>query len=526
MTSLSANAQEPVDAEVSVSPHPWEEVQDNINIAFGRVVNFIAPVLFFEVGMGAAQKTVGDKQIDQPRAIPLIILILVTGGVFFTFFLGWVNIRLLKHAVSVVRGKFDNPDDEGEISHFRALTSALSATVGLGNIAGVAVAISLGGAGAVFWMWLTAVFGMSLKFTSCTMAQLYRRIKPDGSVLGGPMVYLDDGIREQAPGLAPLGRLLAIVFSFFCIMGAIGGGNLFQANQTYKIIEEQYIQATGSTDSPAMLAWIVGIVLAGLAGIVIIGGIKRIGEVTSRMVPLMCGFYCLVCLVLIFSNFTAVPKLIWGIFTEAFNAKAVYGGFLGVLIQGMKRAAFSNEAGLGSAAIAHAAAKTKEPVREGIVAMLGPFIDTIIVCTMTALAILITQSHTQDGLGGVELTRHAFSQMPGFLGNISPWFLCLAVFIFAFSTIISWCYYGERSAEYLLGESGILPFRVFYCIIIILGPLVSLSSVVDFADMMMLSMVFPNIIGLLILSPLIRSHVRGYIGRLKSGDIKPVGPPG
>jgi len=447
------------------------------------------------------------------RSIPVIVCVLFLGGFFFTVRYGFINLRLFRHSIDVIRGKFDKPDHEGEVSHFRALTSALSATVGLGNISGVAVAISLGGSGAVFWMWFTAVFGMSLKFSSCTLAQLYRRIGDDGRVLGGPMVYLEEGLKEK--GFAIPGKVLAVLFSVLTILAALGGGNMFQSNQTYSLFQSQVL---GTQDAPGWAPWVFGLLLAIPVGIVIIGGIKRIGEVTARMVPTMCVFYCGVCATIILLNVTEVPGLFASIFSQAFSSDALLGGFIGVLVQGMRRAAFSNEAGMGSAAIAHAAAKTDEPVREGVVAMIGPFIDTIVVCTMTALAILITGAHMQEGLEGIEITAAAFGQ----LGSVVPYILFIAVFVFAFSSVISWGYYGERATEYLFGKAGILPYRAVYVAVVVLGPVLSLQSVLDFSDAVMLSMAFPNIVGMLFLSGKVKALADDYVARLRSGEMKPV----
>jgi AGCS family alanine or glycine:cation symporter len=444
--------------------------------------------------------------------IPLIICVLVLGGVFFTFRYGFINIRLFGHAISVVRGHYDDPRDQGEISHFQALSSALAATVGLGNIAGVAVAITAGGPGAVFWMWVTAIFGMSMKFSSCTLAQVYRTFKPDGHVLGGPMVYLKDGIKDRVPALAWFGALLSPIFAVLTVFAAFGGGNMFQTNQTYNAINEIF-----NLQEHPIVKPVVGLVMAVLVGVVIIGGIRRIGEVTSKLVPAMCVGYIAVCLVIVFVNYQAVPAMFVDIVTQAFTGPALFGGFLGVLIQGMKRAAFSNEAGLGSAAIAHAAAKTDEPIREGLVAMLGPFIDTIIVCTMTAIAILASGVHLQaEGMAGVSITAKAFADVNTYF----PYFLAVAVFIFAYSTLLGWSYYGERAIEYLFGEKGIGPYRTTYVLVAILGPLVSLNNVVAFADMMLLSMAFPNIIGMIFLSGKVNEMKRDYLKRLKSGEMK------
>jgi len=516
-------AAQAVDVEEPTFGDQWSEIwanaesssakkwQDGVNLVFGTVVgNYLLPVLFYAVPVGWGVE------------FPVVLLVLIFGGLFFTFRFGFVNLRMFGHAIDVLRGRFDRPEDEGEVTHFQALTSALSATVGLGNIAGVAAAIAMGGPGAIFWMWMVAFFGMSLKFTSCSLAQYYRRVKPDGSVLGGPMVYLEEGIKDNFPALAPLGKIFGVSFAIFTIMAAFGGGNMFQGNQTFSIMKDQF-------GVPGDKAWLVGVIMAALVAIVIIGGIRRIGEVTSKLVPAMCAFYCLVCLIIIFANFSQVGTMLSSIVSDAFTHKAGWGGLLGVVIlNGAKRAAFSNEAGLGSAAIAHAAAKTDEPIREGIVAMIGPFIDTIAVCTMTALTILITKSNLDPATGlpfvgevsnekGVVLTAAAFST----LGSWAPKLLCVAVVVFAYSTMISWSYYGERAAEYLFGEQGIKPYRCVFVFFVIVGPMVSLSSVIAFSDMMLFSMGFPNILGMILLSGVVSKHGRDYIGRLRSGEMKP-----
>ncbi|MEX1099081.1 MAG: amino acid carrier protein, partial [Bacteriovoracaceae bacterium] len=359
-----------------------------LNEMFGAIVELVGSVLFYELPF---------------IKFPFILAVMVMGGLFFTFRFGFINVRLFKHAIDVVRGRYDDPEHPGEITHFQALTSALSATVGLGNIAGVAVAIQLGGPGAVFWMWMVAFFGMSMKLSSCTFGQLYRDISDDGKVLGGPMVYLTKAFKEQL-NLPKIGLVLGSFAAVATILGSFGGGNLFQANQTYELVANQFPFFDGKP-------FLVGGILSALVGIVILGGIKRIANVTAKLVPAMCLFYIACCLAIIFSNVGQVPSLFYDIIRQAFQPDAIYaGGFIGVLIQGVRRGAFSNEAGVGSAAIAHAAAKTDNPVREGVVAMIGPFIDTIVVCSMTALAILITEAHMVpelDGLGA-QVTAHAF----------------------------------------------------------------------------------------------------------------------
>ena len=518
-----ASAVETTESQEPTFGDQWSAVWDNsdlatankwqsaVNLLFGTAVGYLLAVLFYAVPVGFGVK------------FPVVLLVLIFGGFFFTLRFGFINVRMFRHSIEVIRGKFDRPEDEGEVSHFQALTSALSATVGLGNIAGVAAAIAMGGPGSIFWMWMIAFFGMSLKFTSCSLAQYYRRIKPDGSVLGGPMVYLEEGIKDRYPSLAPLGKVFGVAFAIFTVFAAFGGGNMFQSNQTFKIMSDQF----GIADDKA---WLVGLIMAALVGLVIIGGIRRIGEVTSKLVPAMCAFYCLVCLSIIFTNFSEVGTMLSSIVTDAFTHKAGAGGLLRIVIlNGARRAAFSNEAGLGSAAIAHAAAKTDEPIREGIVAMIGPFIDTILVCTMTALTILITKSNLDPATGlpfvgdvsnekGVELTAAAFAT----LGDWVPKLLCIAVVIFAYSTMVSWSYYGERAIEYLFGERGIKPYRCVYVLFVTIGPMVSLSSVIDFSDMMLFSMAFPNILGMILLSGVVGKHARDYINRLKSGEMKPV----
>ncbi|PCJ52036.1 MAG: hypothetical protein COA79_24990 [Planctomycetota bacterium] len=455
-----------------------------------------------------------DKKILLSRAdgVPLLILVLALGGVIFTLLYGFIGFKGVKHSIDVLRGKYDNPDDEGEISHFQALTSALSATVGLGNIGGVAIAVAVGGPGAIFWMWLTALFGMTSKFSSCMFAQVYREVDPKtGAVKGGPMYYLSKGIADLYPSIAWLGKVLAVIFAVFCIFGSLGGGNMYQGNQTYAILSSTF-QLEGDK-----WKWIIGFILAFGVGLVIIGGIKKIGNFTSKVVPFMCIFYVGTCGFIILSHFGDIPGVFVSIFEGAFNFKsALFGGFIGIFIQGVKRAAFSNEAGLGSAAIAHAAAKTDEPVREGMVAMIGPFIDTIIICTMTALTILITKAHLSDAGAGVLMTNAAFAT----LGSVFPYLLAIAVFFFAFSSVISWCYYGEKSTEYLFGTGSIRYFRIFFVCCVVLGPVFNLGAVIDFSDAMLLSMAFPNILGGLLLYKKGRVLLKDYWDRYKSGEMK------
>lgn len=470
-------------------------MQEAVNEVFGSINSAYAPILFWPVPI---------------IKLPLILFIMVTGGLFFTIRFGFLNVKMFKHAIDIVKGDYDHPDHEGDITHFQALTSSLSATIGLGNIAGVAVAIGAGGPGAIFWLWIVAFFGMSMKFASCTFAQLYRTKDSKGGMLGGPMVYLSEGLSEE--GFPKVGKIVGGFFAFMTILASFGGGNLFQANQTFEIIKSQF---------PSANPWIVGLVLALLAGIVLLGGIKRIAKVTSKLIPLMCVFYITTCIIIVGSNIGEVPAMLGSIFSQALTGNAAFGGFLGIMIQGVKRGSFSNEAGLGSAAIAHSAAKTDEPVREGFVAMIGPFIDTHLVCTMTALTILITGAHLDPNVQGkgVEMTSLAFAS----LGSFMPYLLLVAICIFAYSTVISWSYYGERAVEYLfgssLGENAIKMYKVTYVLIIILGPVLSVGHVVDFADLMLLSMAFPNILGMIYLHKKVLSKIHDYMERFRAGNM-------
>jgi len=471
-------------------------MQELVNTIFGNINDVVAAVLFYKIPL---------------IQFPFILTVMVCGGFFFTFRYGFVNVRLFKHAIDIVRGKFDDPNHPGEISHFQALTSALSATVGLGNIAGVAVAIQLGGPGAVFWLWMVAFFGMSMKLSSCTFAQLHRDISEDGKVLGGPMVYLTKAFKEQL-NLPKLGIFLGGFSAVATILGSFGGGNLFQANQTYELLAAQFPSINGHP-------FIVGLILAFFVAIVILGGIKRIASVTSKLVPLMCVFYIGCCLAIIIGHIEIVPKMFADILTQAFEPSSIYaGGFVGVLIQGVQRGSFSNEAGVGSAAIAHAAAKTDEPIREGLVAMIGPVIDTIVVCTMTALAILITDAHLDPALDGMgaQVTASAF----GTLGESFPIMLTIATGIFAYSTVISYSYYMESAVRYLFGVKFLIPFKVLYILVVIIGPALKLGKVIEFSDLMLLSMALPNIIGMMFLSKKVRSMVTHYLERFRSGEMK------
>jgi len=467
---------------------------EKINEMFGYLVGFLAPILFFEV-----------------NGFPLIVLVLLIGSLTFTLYFKFINIKGFKHSIDIIKGKYDNPRDTGQISHFQALTSALSATIGLGNIAGVAVAVSLGGPGAVFWMVFIAFFSMSAKFVSATLGQLYRKINDDGSVSGGPMYYLNYGLSEKGRAFGILGKILAAMYAIFIIGGAFGGGNMFQANQSYELFGKLI----------GLPNYLYGIILAILVGTVIVGGIKRIGETTEKIVPLMVVLYVGASLFVILTNISKLPYVLSSIINQAFVPDAVYGGFIGALITGVKRAVFSNEGGVGSASIAHSAAKTDEPVREGIVAMIGPFIDTIIVCFMTASVILITKDinplyKVGGGINGAELTSAAFGTTISWF----PYILSIVVFLFSFSTMISWYYYGDKGWKYLFGPSSIKVYQGMYLSAVVLGSIASLGNVIDFSDMMILSCAFPNIIGCMFLLPLLKEKLNEYWNKYTNGEFK------
>lgn len=696
-------------------------LEQTLETVLGKVNGAVEAVLFRDIAFGAfksekigrdGQLVVDDEgtPVLKGPTVPFVVAVLVLGSVFFTFWYGWINVRGFKHSINVIRGKYDSPDDKGEISHFRALTSALSATVGLGNIAGVAIAVTVGGPGAVFWMLLLAVFGMTAKFSECTLAQMYRKFNPDGTISGGPMYYLDLGLKQKGPALAVVGKVLAVMFALMCIGATLGGGNMFQANQSFEAFAEAFDVSLIDPGTGASNPWPArgfGIVMAGLVAVVILGGIKRIGGATSRIVPTMCLLYVIASLIIIFSNITQVPSIIGKIFTEAFSAQAGYGGFIGAMILGFKRAAFSNEAGLGSAAIAHAAARTNEPVREGIVAMIGPFIDTIVICLMTALVVLITGAYidpepvlgkepskikvaqitavvhnNQKATVQIDLGRDAdvieemrflvqrgkilvdgtltitsvtattatgeiklkekkqkgkqrtsgekaFANLPRvgdialtskylaetkpktliegrvalvvekdsgniatidrgsedglvremvfhayrdhkYLGSLTviktdeftstarvqsaksaigaqdlvlsgrqsdkgaavtvyafnklsswfPYLLSISIILFAYSTMISWCYYGERAWMYLFGHWSLIVFRVLFVGFVFMGSVMKLGSVLEFSDLLILCMAFPNIVGSLFLIAAVRRKLKDYWSRYKSGEMK------
>ena len=459
--------------------------------------------------------------------IPTIIFLLVGGALFFTIYFGFVNIRHFATAINTVRGKYDSlennkktdldkSNNEGEVSHFQALATAVSGTVGNGNIAGVALAIAVGGPGATFWMILCGLLGMSTKFVECTLGVKYRDVGSNGTVYGGPMYYLTKGLKER--GFIKLGKVLAVTFALLCIGASFGGGNAAQSNQAAM----QLVSSFGMTGGSART--IIGLVMMTLVGIIIIGGIKRIASVTEKIVPLMALMYILACLYIIISNISFVDDALGMIISQAFSPQAGLGGLLGVLVTGFRRAAFSNEAGAGSASIAHSAVKTRFAASEGLVALLEPFIDTVVICTMTALVIIIFNGDNTifeyGGVGGVVMidgapaegagiTAAAFSEYISFSGP----FLTTAVVLFAISTMISWSYYGLQSWMYIFGKSKIseMTYKVLFLVFIVIGAAGDMSSVWAFSDAMILALVFPNMIGLLFLFPRVREELNNYL---------------
>ena len=463
--------------------------------------------------------------------IPLVVVLLVVGATFFTVYFGFINVRRFPTAINIVRGKYDSIEDaagDGEVSHFQALATAVSGTVGLGNIAGVAVAIALGGPGATFWMVVCGLIGMSTKFVECTLGVKYRDVGEDGTVYGGPMYYLSKGLEER--GLKVLGKILGVVFAILCVGASFGGGNAFQSNQAAVQLSSLFGIEGGASGV------IIGIVLAVLVGIVIIGGIKRIASITEKIVPFMAGIYVLAALIIIFANYSYIDDAFGLIFEGAFSPMAGLGGIVGVIIVGFQRAAFSNEAGAGSAAIAHSAVKTKYSASEGLVALLEPFIDTVVICTMTALVIIffnIDGSNLQsvfeygsvqgsnvilngsgESLGGVDLTSRAFdSVIPGF-----SYILTIAIVLFAFSTMISWSYYGLQSWKYLFGKGkkADLVYKIIFLLFVIIGAASTLDAVIKFSDAMILALVFPNMIGLLLLFPKVKEELNKFIKAIRT----------
>lgn len=447
--------------------------------------------------------------------VPLIVLWLIGGGVFFTLYLRFINLRGFAHAIRLVmpnrtRGNSLNDEDPGEISQFQALTTAISGTVGIGNIAGVAVAISIGGPGATFWLIVAGLLGMATKFAECTLGVRYRVQHEDGSVSGGPMYYLERGLAER--NWRKLGKGLGIFYAASMVIGCLGIGNMFQSNQATAI----FVDVSGGLFADS--TWVVGLILAIAVGLVILGGIQSIARTTARLVPGMALLYVISALVILLMNASAIPAAFAAIIDGAFNPQGVAGGVLGVMILGFRRAAFSNEAGLGSAAIAHATAKTKHPVSEGYVALLEPFIDTVVICTMTALVIITTvyEPGMTGEVSGIELTTQAFASTLSW----SPIPLSVAAILFAFSTMLAWSYYGLKAFEYLVGNHPIaqVGFKLFFLVFVVLGASVQLGSLIDLSDALVFVVAIPNLLGLYLLAPVVREELEAYERNQLSGD--------
>ncbi|MCD8405156.1 alanine:cation symporter family protein [Tenacibaculum dicentrarchi] len=501
---------------------------EKINEGFKPVADAWGGFVFYSIELGGGVK------------IPLVIIMLLMSGLIFTILFKFVNIRLFPTSINIVSGKYDEIDHvttdvmegdptpggdaietirvegtDGEVSHFQALTAALSGTVGLGNIAGVAVALSLGGPGATFWMIIAGLIGMSSKFVECTLGVKYRDVGEDGTIYGGPMYYLRKGLADV--GKSTLGKILAVIFAIMVVGGSFGGGNMFQANQA----AQQFGSMIGSTDLSTALTF--GVVMSILVGVVIIGGIKRIGNITEKIVPFMVGIYVLAAIIILVAKFSLIGNAFSQIWDGAFNAKGISGGILGVLIIGFQRAAFSNEAGVGSAAIAHSAVRTKYPASEGLVALLEPFIDTVVVCTMTALVIIITNgdgsimTYGTKSPDGVLATSKAFA-------SVIPWFpyvLTMAVVLFAFSTMLSWSYYGLQGWMFLFGRSKAADYayKILFCLFVIIGSAASLGAVTDFSDAMIFAMAVPNLVGLFFLYPKVKEELTIYLNAIKAKNL-------
>jgi len=476
-----------------------------MNELFLSINNFFENILFFDIFFGTMEGA----------TFPFVVALLIIGGVYLTFKMGFVNLRMFGHSLAIVRGKYKTKDDKGLISPFQSLATALSATVGIGNIAAVSIAITLGGAGAAFWMIMAGFLGMTLKFTEVTLSLKYREFLPDGTIMGGGMEYLSRGLADK--GMEKTGKVMAMVFAFFMILGALGAGNTFQISQSLSIMQGQI---PFFNDFP----WVFGVIMAGVTGLVIIGGIKRIAHVAEKIVPVMVIFYLLMVFWVLGTYFTAIPDAFALIFREAFTPTAVAGGIFGAMIQGFQRAVFSNEAGLGSAGIAHSASRVKYPIRQGLVSLYEPFIDTVVVCTMTALVVILTGAY----LGGTEVLDVAIAAKQGAVitstafGSVVSWFptvLGFAIFMFAFSTMISWAYYGERAWVYIFGSKTSIVYKLIFLSFIVIATVVDTGTMVDFSSILFLALAVPNIFGLIIMSGDVRKMLTEYMAKLKSGEL-------
>ena len=472
-----------------------------------QIDSFVKPVtdalesfIFFKIEVLGAQ-------------VPLVVIWLVVAALFFTIYFRFINIRAFKVALRLVFGKSDKKfSGSGEVTHFQALATALSATVGIGNIGGVAIAIGMGGPGAVFWLLVAGFLAMSTKFVECLLAVKFRKVNASGTISGGPMYYLEHGL-AQVGWSKGFSKYLAKFYALGIVVGSLGMGNMFQSNQAFV----QFVGITGGEASWfSDQGWLFGLILAFAIGAIIIGGLKSIVKFTEKVVPFMAVFYVVMCLVILSLNYEAIPWAIKTIYTEAFQPESISGGFIGVLVIGFKRAIFSNEAGIGSAAIAHSAVKTEEPATEGIVALLEPFIDTIVVCTMTSLLIVTTLYYIPDltkGNEGIAMTSIAFERAISW----SPFGIMVAVMLFALSTAISWSYYGMKAFTYLLGESKIVEttFKVIFCAFFALGCAIKIKSVLDFSDALVYVICIPNLLGLYFLAPIAKKELNQYLEKIK-----------
>lgn len=502
-------------------------LDQQIDEAFGNATGWFVNFIFYQIDFGGGVK------------VFWVLFPLIIGATYFTFYFKLINFRGFFTSINIVRGKYDHLDHhesmvgagdatpggdaietiaveghDGEVSHFQALTAALSATVGLGNIAGVAIAVSIGGAGATFWMIVAGFLGMASKFVECTLGVKYRDIAEDGTVYGGPMYYLTKGLKSK--GLGRLGKILAALFAIFVIGGSFGGGNMFQVNQAFQLVENI---TGGETSFLHGKGWLFGLVMAVFVGIVIIGGIKKIAKVTDKIVPFMVVIYVAASLFVIIAKYDMIGSAFAAIWNGAFSPEGIAGGVIGVLVQGFRRAAFSNEAGVGSASIAHSAVKTKYAASEGMVALLEPFIDTVVVCTMTALVLIITGfvdplNPPANDAQAILLTSSAFASSISWF----PYVLTVAVVLFAFSTMISWSYYGFQGWAYLFGRTKKMEYtyKIVFCVFVVIGAAASLGSVIGFSDAMIFAMMVPNMIGLVILAPKVRNELTKYMKAIKA----------
>ncbi|UFH59247.1 alanine/glycine:cation symporter family protein [Sulfurovum mangrovi] len=475
-----------------------------MNEIFTSINEFLGSIFFYDVFFGTIEGA----------SMPFIVAWLIIGGVVLTFRFGFINVRMFSHSYKIITGQYKTADDVGEITPFQSLTTALSATVGLGNIAGVAIAIAVGGPGATFWMILAGFFGMTLKFTEVTLAQIYREKRPDGRIMGGAMQYLSKGLETK--GYTRLGKVLAVLFAFLAIGGSLGAGNAFQTSQALGALTERI---------PFFESYPIafGLIMASIVGFVIIGGIKRIASTAEKIVPLMVFVYLLASLWILLTNASAVPEAISTIIHEAFAPTAVAGGLIGVLVQGFKRAAFSSEAGIGSAAIVHSTASVKYPVRQGMVALYEPFIDTIVICSMTALVIVTTGVYDPSGeFANLVASKQGAALTAAAYGTVISWFpviLSFSIVLFAFSTMISWSYYGERSWTYLFGEKYTLVYKIIFVLFTVVASITSASTLLEFSDLLILGMALPNLLGLYILQGDVHRNLKEYLSKWKSGEL-------